>query len=108
MRIRDEKLAVAEAKAAKKAAAVAAEREKKLARIMKGKVTPQEMFKPPNVPDLEYGSWDENGIPVTDGQGTELAKNKKKKLVKDWENQRKLHEEWHIWQKENGESGNAV
>lgn len=103
MRIRDEKNAAVEAKAAKKAAALAAEREKKLAKIAKGKTAPQEMYKPPHVAEGEYGGWDENGIPLTDGQGAELAKNKRKKLVKDWEAQQKLHAEWHAWQKENAD-----
>lgn len=101
IRLRDEKIAAAEAKAAKKAALLAAEEEKKMAKIAKGKTPPQEMYKPPHVEEGTYGSWDENGIPLTDGQGEEIAKNKKKKLLKDWENQRKLHGDYHAWVKEN-------
>jgi cysteinyl-tRNA synthetase len=52
------------------------------------------MFKPPNVPDGTYGSWDEKGIPRTDGEGNELSKGKAKKVGKEWEEQAKRHEAW--------------
>ncbi|KIJ54675.1 hypothetical protein M422DRAFT_24582 [Sphaerobolus stellatus SS14] len=104
IRLRDEKIAIAEAKAAKRAAALAAEQEKKMARLEKGKVAPQEMFKPPNEKEGTYGSWDENGIPLTDGQGAEITKSSRKKLSKSWESQQKLHAEWHAWQKEKADA----
>jgi len=55
------------------------------------------MFKPPNVPDGTYGSWDGKGIPVTDGEGNELSKGRAKKVVKEWEEQAKRHEAWTIY-----------
>ncbi|EIN11529.1 hypothetical protein PUNSTDRAFT_131692 [Punctularia strigosozonata HHB-11173 SS5] len=102
IRARDEKRAAQEAKAAEKAARAEAERRKRIARLEKGRVPPEEMFKPPNVPEGTYGSWDDKGIPLTDGEGKELSKNAIKKATKDWGNQKKLHEEWTVWQKEQG------
>lgn len=100
VRARDEKRAAQEAKAAEKAARVEAERQKRIARLEKGRVAPEEMFKPPNVPEGTYASWDDRGVPLTDGEGKELSKNAIKKATKDWANQKKLHEEWTAWQKE--------
>ncbi|KDQ18769.1 hypothetical protein BOTBODRAFT_28275 [Botryobasidium botryosum FD-172 SS1] len=99
LRNRDEKLAQAAEKAAKKAAQVEAERTKKLARLEKGKLSPQEMFKPPNVLEGTFGSWDDNGLPLTDGEGKELSKSKVKKCAKEWDIQKKAHEEWQEWVK---------
>ena len=102
IKARDEKRAQAEAKAARKAAAVEAERQKKLQKLEKGRVPPQEMFRPPHVADGTYGSWNEDGIPLTDGEGKELSKNAVKKLQKEWDSQKKAHEEFLAWQKEQG------
>ncbi|KAF8647102.1 hypothetical protein AX16_006936 [Volvariella volvacea WC 439] len=100
IKARDEKRLQQEAKAAKKAAAVEAERQKRLQKLEKGRTAPQDMFRPPNVPEGVYGSWDENGLPLTDGEGKELSKNQNKKVQKDWAAQKKLHEEFLAWQKE--------
>ncbi|KAJ3757808.1 hypothetical protein EV360DRAFT_95027 [Lentinula raphanica] len=35
----------------------------------KAKLDPREMFKPPDVKEGTYGSYDESGIPLTDGEG---------------------------------------
>ena len=102
IKAREEKRLLAEAKAAKKAASVEAERQKRLRKLEKGRVAPKDMFKPPHVNEGIYGSWDENGIPLTDGEGKELSKNKNKTLRKDWDNQKRLHEEFLAWQ-ESGE-----
>ena len=40
----------------------------------------------------EYSAWDVNGVPTKDKDGEELAKSRRKKLVKDWERQKKAHE----------------
>jgi cysteinyl-tRNA synthetase len=104
MRLRDEKIAAAEAKMAKKAAAVEAEREKRRAKLEKGKTPPEDLFKPPHTDEGVYGSWDDKGIPLTDGEGAEVAKSRRKKLVKEWEVQQKLHAEWKAWRQEEGES----
>jgi len=101
IKAREEKRALAEAKAAKKAASVEAERQKRLAKIEKGRVSPREMFKPPNVPEGLYKSWNEDGLPITDSEGKELTKNQAKKVQKDYTNQAKLHEEFLAWQKNN-------
>ncbi|KAG8901425.1 hypothetical protein FRB99_005313 [Tulasnella sp. 403] len=102
IRARDEKLAAIAAKATKKAAAAEAERAKKQARMEKGKISPEEMFKPPNVPDGTYGTWNDVGIPLTDGEGAEISKAKGKKLSKEWEIQKRLHEEYLEWVKGEG------
>lgn len=99
MKAREEKRALVEAKAAKKQAQVEADRQKRIQKLEKGRVPPQEMFKPPNVPEGMYGSWDEQGIPLTDGEGKELSKNQAKKMQKDYANQGKLHVEFLVWQK---------
>ncbi|KAH9920166.1 tRNA synthetases class I (C) catalytic domain-containing protein [Fomitopsis serialis] len=98
LKAREEKRVQAEAKTAKKAAAVEADRQKRLQKLEKGRVAPQDMFKPPHVREATYGSWDESGLPLTDGDGKELSKNQSKKVQKEWANQRKLHEEFLAWQ----------
>lgn len=100
IKARDEKRALAESKAAKKSAAAEAERFKRQQRLNKGRLAAEEMFKPPNVPEGSYSKWDEAGLPVMDGEGKELSKSGAKKLAKEWAVQKKLHEEFLIWQKE--------
>lgn len=99
IRAREEKRALAEAKAAKKAASVEAERQKRLQRVEKGRVPPQEMFKPPNVPEGRYQSWNDDGLPLTDSEGKELSKNAVKKNQKEYATQIKLHEDFLAYQK---------
>lgn len=66
------------------------EREREAAaRAEKGRLSHVEMFK-----TEEYSAWDDNGIPTKDKDGGELPKNRVKKLGKDWERQKKLHEAW--------------
>lgn len=91
---RAEKLAAAQEKEHKKAASKQAERVKQLAKLEKGKLSPQEMFRPPNVPEGTYSNWDEKGIPRADGGGNELSKGKAKKVAKEWEEQAKRHADW--------------
>lgn len=97
MRVREEKRAQLEAKASRKAAVIEAERLKRLQKLEKGRVGPEQLFRPPNVSEGLYSSWDDRGIPLTDGSGKELSKNQSKKLQKDWDLQNKLH---HTWLKE--------
>ncbi|KAJ3848726.1 tRNA synthetases class I (C) catalytic domain-containing protein [Lentinula lateritia] len=94
LKARDEKRAIALAKQAKKEAAKEAERLKRLERLAKGKIDPKEMFRPPNVKEGLYGSYDESGVPMTDSEGKELSKSARKKLGKERETQIKLHEEY--------------
>ena len=103
IRAREEKRAQAAAKAAKKAASSEAEKAKKLEKILKGRLPPGEMFQPPNVPEGAYGRWNEDGLPLTDGEGKELSKNQVKKTVKEWTLQKKLHEEYLEWERQNAE-----
>jgi cysteinyl-tRNA synthetase len=100
IRTREEKRAQVEAKAAKKAAAQELERQKKLQKLERGSVPPERLFKPPNVPENIYGSWDDRGLPLTDGEGKELSKNHTKRVQKEWEAQKRLHEEYLAWKKE--------
>lgn len=100
IKARDEKRAQAEAKAARKAASVEAERQKRIAVLEKGRVPPQELFRPPNVPEGTYGSWDGNGVPLTDGEGKELSKSAAKKVKKEWDLQEKRHRDFLEWQKQ--------
>ncbi|KAI0320457.1 tRNA synthetases class I (C) catalytic domain-containing protein [Amylostereum chailletii] len=105
VKARDEKRAAAEAKAASKAAAVEAERLKRVKKLEKGRVAPQEMFRPPNVPEGTYGSWDADGLPLTDGEGKELSKNAGKKVAKEYAAQKKLYEEYLAWRREQEQEG---
>lgn len=100
-RARDEKRAQQEAKAAKKAASVEAERLKRMQKMEKGRVAPLDMFKPPNSTD--YGTWDEAGLPLTDKEGKALSKNKVKNVQKEWALQQKLHEDYMVWTREQGQ-----
>ncbi|CAE6398114.1 unnamed protein product [Rhizoctonia solani] len=97
IKARDEKLAQAAEKSAKKAAQAEAAKAKQTAKLERGKLSPTEMFRPPNVPEGTYGSWDDRGIPLTDAAGSELPKSRSKKLIKEWEIQSKAHEEWNAW-----------
>ena len=66
------------------------EREKEAAaKAEKGRVSHQDMFQTD-----EYSAWDAEGIPTHEKSGEEVTKSKKKKLQKDWERQKKLHEAW--------------
>lgn len=94
---RAEKLAAAQEKERKKAASKQAEREKQLAKLEKGKLPPQEIFRPPNVPDGTYSNWDEKGIPRADGEGNELSKGMAKRVAREWEQQAKRHEDWNAY-----------
>jgi cysteinyl-tRNA synthetase len=56
----------------------------------RAKVEPLSMFR---ISD-EYLEWDESGIPTVDAAVNVVTKSKRKKLVKEWEKQKKMHEEW--------------
>lgn len=87
---RERKLAIAAEKEAKKAAAAAERERKRLERLEKGKMAPQDMFKQSD----EFSQFDEQGIPTHTKDGQEVAKSRRKKLVKEYEMQKKLHEEY--------------
>lgn len=92
LRARQEKLDVAAAKAARKAASAAAAEQAQQARVAKSKISPRDMFKPPHVDQGVWSEWDADGIPVKDGSGEEVSKAKGKKMRKEWEAQKKLHD----------------
>ncbi|KIJ61294.1 hypothetical protein HYDPIDRAFT_96924 [Hydnomerulius pinastri MD-312] len=100
IKARDEKRQKLEAQAARKAAAVQADQQKRLAKLEKGRTPPEELFKPPNVPEGQYSQWNEQGIPTADGAGEKLSKSAEKRLQKEWSNQKKLHEDFLTWQKQ--------
>ena len=75
----------AAAKEKTKADAEAAERKK----AEQGKTSQLDMFR-----TSEYSAWDSEGLPTHDAEGKEVAKSRSKKLRKDWDRQRKLHEAW--------------
>ncbi|KAF9350264.1 hypothetical protein BGX26_011540 [Mortierella sp. AD094] len=91
---RQAKIQQAAEKAAKKEEAARAKEAARLAKLEKGKVSHLEMFRQ-GAGSSEYGSFeDETGIPLTDKEGQELPKSRKKKLTKEWEVQKKLHEDY--------------
>ncbi|KAH8918331.1 cysteinyl-tRNA synthetase [Atractiella rhizophila] len=90
---RDAKRAAAAEKAAKKAASAKAAEEKRREKLERGRLAPTEMFK--KASDLElFSQWDEDGIPTLDKEGKEIAKSRRKKLVGEWEKQKKAHAEF--------------
>ncbi|TVY65506.1 Cysteine--tRNA ligase [Lachnellula suecica] len=62
----------------------------------RAKVDPLLMFRTSD----EYLQWDESGVPTVDAAGNAVPKNRRKKLVKEWEKQKKVHEEWLATQQE--------
>ncbi|TPX18199.1 uncharacterized protein E0L32_002708 [Thyridium curvatum] len=86
---RAERESAAAAKREAKAKREAEEAERRRLLEEKARLSHLDMFR-----TAEFSEWDENGLPTKDAKGEEVAKSKKKKLVKDWERQKKLHEEW--------------
>ena len=56
----------------------------------KAKVPPQDMYKG----DAKYQEWDAEGVPTKMADGSEVPKSQAKKLKKEWEKHKKLHEEY--------------
>ncbi|KAN0064745.1 cysteinyl-tRNA synthetase [Thecaphora frezii] len=90
----------AQEKAARKAAVAEQARLKRLENLEKGRVPPQDMFRPPH--SEEFAEWDERGLPTKMKDQTDLAKKKRKALEKDYEKQVKLHDEF-LKARESGE-----
>lgn len=86
--VRDEKAALAKKKADQKAAAQAAAEAKRQAQLEKGRLSPLAMFKQ----NPEYSKFDEDGIPTHDAKGEEVPKTRSKKLKKEWDAQKRLHD----------------
>ncbi|KAJ1675449.1 cysteinyl-tRNA synthetase, partial [Spiromyces aspiralis] len=66
---------------------------KRLERLEKGKVAPEEMFKTEGR-RKEFSEWDDNGFPTKDKDGKDLSKSKRKNLEKELAKQRELHKEY--------------
>ena len=64
----------------------------------RGRVPPGELFRPPHC--AEFGAWDAQGVPLADRDGKELSKSASKKVQKEWAAQKKRHEEFLAWQKQ--------
>ncbi|PBP27795.1 hypothetical protein BUE80_DR001244 [Diplocarpon rosae] len=66
------------------------EREKAdLERAEKAKLSPADMFR-----DERFSAWDADGLPTKTKEGDEVPKSALKKLKKEWDRQKKAHEEW--------------
>lgn len=86
---RKEKEALAKAKSEAKAKREAEEAEKKRQLAEKAKLSPEQMFR-----IEEYSEWDDQGLPTKEKSGEEITKSKRKKLIKEWDRQKKMHDEW--------------
>ncbi|GAA5977435.1 hypothetical protein JCM10908_004979 [Rhodotorula pacifica] len=88
---RDAKIAAAQEKLARKAAAAAEAESKRLERLEKGRSSPADLFRSRTA---EYSAWDDQGLPTKDQNGEDLPKTRLKKLKKEWDMQKKLHDEF--------------
>lgn len=102
IRQRDEKEAKEREKAQKKKAARREAEAKRKEKLEKGKLDPMQMFK-----TEEFSAWDEKGIPTVDANGGEIAKARRKRLQKDYDQQVKLHEEY-LESEMDGANGNVA
>lgn len=82
----------AQEKVMRKRAAQEAERVKRLALLEKGRTAPSDLFISSPEASAKYGTYDEQGIPVTDAQGEPLPKSRRKALDKEFKNQQRLHQ----------------
>ncbi|KAK3303698.1 tRNA synthetases class I (C) catalytic domain-containing protein [Chaetomium strumarium] len=87
---REEKAALLAEKARLKEEARKAREKAEEEKWAKAKVPPHEMFKG----DGKYQAWDAEGLPTKLADGSEVPKSQVKKLKKEWEKQKKLHEEY--------------
>jgi cysteinyl-tRNA synthetase len=87
---KEEKAAKEREKAAAKEAQRLAREKDDLAKAEKAKVSPVDMFRE----DERFGAWDEEGMPTKTKEGDDVPKSALKKLRKEWERQKKAHEEW--------------
>lgn len=85
-----EKTAKEQAKLAQKEAARLERERLEAEKLEKAKLPPTEMFK-----DAEkFSAWDSNGLPTKTKAGDDVPRSALKKMTKDWERQKKVHEEW--------------
>ncbi|KAF4625698.1 hypothetical protein G7Y89_g12468 [Cudoniella acicularis] len=87
---REEKAAKEREKLAQKEAAKLAREKLEREKEEKAKLSPLDMFR-----DKEkWSEWDADGIPTKTKEGDEVPKSAAKKMKKEWERQKKVHEEW--------------
>jgi len=86
---REEKAAKEREKTAQKEAARFAREKLEQEKLEKAKLSPLDMFK-----DDRFSAWDAEGLPTKTKEGEEVPKSSLKKLKKDWEKQKKAHDEW--------------
>lgn len=65
------------------------EAEKKAKLAEQAKISHKDMFK-----TAEFSSWNEDGLPTKDAAGADVPKSRTKKMAKEWEKQKKLHEQY--------------
>ena len=86
---KEEKAAKEREKAAAKEAQRLAREKEELAKAEKAKVSPVDMFR-----DERFSAWDEEGMPTKTKEGEDVPKSALKKLKKEWDRQKKAHDEW--------------
>ncbi|UZJ55391.1 hypothetical protein CBS101457_004711 [Exobasidium rhododendri] len=87
---RDEKEKQAVEKAARKAEVAAKTEAARKEKLEKGKVAPKDLFKN----NKDYSACDDKGIPTKDAEGNDISKSRRKACEKEYEKQKKLHEEY--------------
>jgi cysteinyl-tRNA synthetase len=87
---REEKAAKEREKAAQKEKARLERERLEAEKAEKAKLSHTDMFRA----DERWSAWDEEGMPTKTKEGEDLPKSTLKKLRKDWERQKKAHEEW--------------
>lgn len=86
---REQKEAIARQKLEAKQKREKEEAEKKARLAEQAKISHKDIFRTD-----EYSAWDEDGLPTKDKDGADVSKGKVKKLKKEWEKQKKLHEDY--------------
>ncbi|KAJ2902211.1 hypothetical protein MKZ38_000945 [Zalerion maritima] len=94
---REEKAAKDAERARAKEAAKRKQAAEEAARWEKAKLSPTDMFKA----DDRFSAWDGEGMPTKMKDGSDMPKSQMKKLKKEWDRQKKLHDEY------NGKFGGA-
>ncbi|CAH6718471.1 cysteine--tRNA ligase [[Candida] jaroonii] len=85
--LKEQQLAEKEAKKKQLAAANAKKEEEKLAKM---KVNPKDLFQDKSL----YSEWDDQGLPTKDIKGEEITKSMRKKLMKQYQQQEKLYQQY--------------
>lgn len=86
---REEKAAKEREKLAQKEAAKLAREKLEQEKEEKAKLKPEDMFR-----DERFIEWDAEGIPTKTKDGEEVTKSARKKMEKEWKNQKKIHDAW--------------